>query len=370
MRRASVVVIVGMFTACHAGAFAEDWWETIKVSGDLRYRHELIDDSTKSEDRTRHRARARLALTAKPREDVEIGLRLASGSADPVSTNQSLDGGFSSKGINVDRAYFKWTPDLGSDNTEVRVTGGKMGVPFLKPGKSDLLWDGDLSPEGLAVNFDRKTGRFGFFAGAGLFWVEERSEDDDSLLSGGQLGLKYKADAFSITGGVGYFVFGEAEGREAFFNSEDGFGNTTTTAGTDELYDFEYEEFEAFLEVGFKVADVPVKVFVDFVKNGDPGGEDTGFLAGFEVGKGKKPGQIKFKYDYRKLEADAVIGAFTDSDSGGGGTDVQGHRISLAVPMTDSSSFGVTYFINEMGIGDGGDEDDYRRLQVDFKFKF
>lgn len=41
--------------------FAGNWWENIKIKGDLRYRHEMIDYEG-SEARHRHRVRVRLAI--------------------------------------------------------------------------------------------------------------------------------------------------------------------------------------------------------------------------------------------------------------------------------------------------------------------
>jgi len=39
-------------------SWAANWWETIKVKGDFRYRHEMIDKESKNQ-RNRQRIRAR-----------------------------------------------------------------------------------------------------------------------------------------------------------------------------------------------------------------------------------------------------------------------------------------------------------------------
>ena len=44
-----------------APVFAGNWWENIKIKGDLRYRHEMIDNED-SDARHRHRVRVRLAI--------------------------------------------------------------------------------------------------------------------------------------------------------------------------------------------------------------------------------------------------------------------------------------------------------------------
>ena len=88
---------------------AEEWYETIKLKGDLRFRHEWIDQDGK-DTRNRWRLRLRLGASAQVNEDLDVNLRLASGSDDPISTNQSLDSGFSTKNFGLDRAYLDWHP--------------------------------------------------------------------------------------------------------------------------------------------------------------------------------------------------------------------------------------------------------------------
>jgi hypothetical protein len=79
----------------------------VRFSGDLRYRHESINEEGQAE-RQRQRIRARFGVTADVAENVRVGLTLATGGDDPVSANQSLDTGFSRKPIGVDRAFFTW----------------------------------------------------------------------------------------------------------------------------------------------------------------------------------------------------------------------------------------------------------------------
>jgi Putative porin len=87
------------------------WAAKMQWSGDFRYRYEYIDDGTSAKDRHRSRIRARLGLKAEVNDEWDFGLRVASGTADPVSTNQTLDEAFSSKPLWLDRAYFAYHPD-------------------------------------------------------------------------------------------------------------------------------------------------------------------------------------------------------------------------------------------------------------------
>src|SRR5688500_3344111 len=56
----------------------------LRFSGDLRYRHEAINEEGEPE-RNRHRIRARFGVTADVTEKVRLGLQLASGTDDPIS---------------------------------------------------------------------------------------------------------------------------------------------------------------------------------------------------------------------------------------------------------------------------------------------
>ena len=96
-----------------------------EFSGDIRFRNELISkDTSATLDTTRFRQRikATLAAAGTVDENVLYKIKLTSGSSDPVSGNQSLDGGFSSKAINIDLAYMTYQ----CDKTGIDLTLGKM----------------------------------------------------------------------------------------------------------------------------------------------------------------------------------------------------------------------------------------------------
>lgn len=349
-------VVVGKTDRAVAG---DDWTSKVEVNGDLRYRHEMIDDDAKDDTRTRHRVRARIGIDAKLDDELSLGFRLASGSDDPVSTNQTLDGSFTSKNIVLDRAFFAWAPV----ETGLKITGGKMGNPFYKPAKGALIWDGDLNPEGMAATWKNKNGETSFWATAAGFFVDERSGDKNAALFGGQAGLKYDMDASSFTVGASYYTYSELQGA---LYDDDFFGNTADG----DMFMYDYDLLEAFAEFSFEAGEMPIKLYGDYVSNSDPDENNTGFLFGFELNKAKKPGSWKLAYDYREIEADAVMAAYSDSDFGGGGTDAKGHRFAGAYQVSKAAQLAATLFVNEKGIKDGDEGVDYTRLQVDMKFKF
>jgi len=355
----TAVGLVSLTVAIPYGASAAAVWaERIKLKGDFRYRYEFIDEDGKDE-RHRNRLRLRLGIHSKVNDTVDVGAVLASGSENPISTNQTLDGQASTKDIRLDQAYFAWKPISG-----LMIKGGKLKNPFYVPVKSELLWDADLRPEGLALQYDNNQ----VFANAGFFHVEERKEDDDSFLFGGQVGYKAKFNGTQVTAGVGYFDHTEIENRPAtdfsFLNGKS-FGNSLDATTGNFIND--YNELELFGDVKFKIGGMPLALFADYVVNTAADDNDTGYFAGFKVGKLNKPGSWDFRYNYHRVESDALFGVFADSNFVGGGTDGKGHELNFGYQIAKGWQFALTYFLNDKGLDNGHD---YERVILDLKFKF
>lgn len=347
------------------------WAQKMKLYGDFRYRYEMIDEEG-SDNRNRNRIRARLGLTAKINEDIDAGFRLATSenwgdddAGDPVSTNQTLDDAFSKKSIWLDLAYFDWHP---AASKGLHVIGGKMENPFYRVGGNQLIWDSDLTPEGIAVQYPWALSESDelFFNGGG-FYVDEVKSGADTSLFGGQAGLKHTfADKSYVLGGVSQYCFGNIQGHEAFTtdNGSNKFFGNSSSGG---LYTNDYDLTEFFGEYGFTLGAKPAAMFANYVQNNSAdSGEDTGWLIGTKYGKCKDPGSWELSYDCRDLEADAVIGAFSDSDFIGGGTNGRGHRVGTVYQLAKNTQAGLSYFLNEKG----ADSHDYNRLQLDLMFKF
>ncbi|MFH1613954.1 MAG: putative porin [Planctomycetota bacterium] len=343
------------------------WAENIKWSGDLRYRHESIDDDTATTKRDRNRIRARLKMEAKINDEWDAILRLASGSSDsPTSTNQTLgDSGsdsFSSKEIWLDWAYADyhpaWKPGL-------NILLGKMGNPFYTVGKNQLIFDGDLSPEGGAAKYAwNLTDLTSAKLTGGAFWLRERSTDADTSIFGIQGLLKHKlSDDSHILGGISYYDFGNIQGQSLSGISASG---NTTSGG---LYVNDYDILEGFAEYGFKLGDVPASVFGSYVNNiAASTSEDTAWLIGAKYNKAKKPGSWEVSYNYRDVEKDAAVGGLCDSDFIGGGTDGTGHVLGFKYQLAKNVQAGLSYFMNEKNAS--STRNDYKLLQADLVFKF
>ena len=337
---------------------AVSWAERIRLKGDFRYRYETI----KVEDvdnRSRNRIRARVHLEADVTDTVQVGFGLATGGEDPVSSNQTLGGGGSSKDIRLDLAYFDWS---GLSNTH--ILGGKVKNFLVKPAGHGLMWDSDWRPEGFGVIWDNDL----FFAHGIGTWVESDSKEGDIFAWVAQGGLNFRlgeTTRFKI--GAGYAQFNVADSGSFFGDDDDFFGNSFDPITNTYLYD--YQEVEVFAGMTTDLADRPLLVYADYVVNTAVDDNDTGYAIGVKYGKASAKGTWDIGYTYKKLEADAVLGLLTDSDFGGGGTDAKGSVFKGTWAFHKNWNAKFTYFLNEIDLASGNPRD-FDRLQLDLNFKY
>lgn len=350
----------------------ESWPDRIHLDGDFRYRYESID-AEGSSTRRRHRIRARTNITAQVAENIDVGFGLATGGDDPVSTNQTLGGGSSSKSIALNLAYVDWEATDG-----LHLLAGKFKNPLTKAGGQALLWDGDWTPEGLALKYSRER----YFVNAfGSFLESDSGSSNDSFAWGSQFGAVVTIGDVKLMGGVAYYSI-DAAGKSTTFGDasdpDDFFGNTAieagglacgTTPGTDCVYVYDYTLTELFAEASFELGSWPVTVFGDYVSNSDASDDDTGWTLGAKFGQAKDRGQMQFSYYYADKEADAMLGLVTDSDFGGGGTGSKGHWLQINYGVSKNWAIGAQYFINEVDLA-AGSKRDYDRLMIDMQWNW
>ncbi len=350
----------------------ESWSDRIKLDGDFRYRYERFDIEG-SGTRNRNRIRARTNVKADVTDDIEVGFGLATGGDDPVSTNQTLGGGGSSKGVVLNLAYANWEVTDG-----LNLIAGKFKNPLTRVGGQPLTWDGDWTPEGLALKYKRDW----FFANAlGTFLESDTRKSNDKFFFGGQLGATANVGDVKLTGGVGYYSIPSAGNETTFGDTTDPgdfFGNTAveesglpcgTTPGAACVYLYDYDLTQVFAEASFNVGDWPMLVFADVVTNSDADDDDLGWTIGTKIGQAKNRGQMQFTYYYAEKEADSMLGLVADSDFGGGGTDSKGHWLQFNVGINKSWTIGAQYFINEIDVA-SGNKRDFDRLMIDMQWKW
>ncbi|MDQ1257469.1 MAG: hypothetical protein QG656_2074 [Candidatus Hydrogenedentes bacterium] len=382
----------------------------VKLFGDFRYRYDYIHQDPErlvngvrapfvgpdtESSRGRHRLRLRLGAQYIVNDEISVTAQVGTAmGGDNVSYNQTLTGGYSKKDLWLDLAYFEYKPLKAAGLT---LQGGKIKVPYYTPCKTQLVWDHDLTPEGLALSYLREDfDPWTFNAVAGYFIVDERSVDYDAQMFGLQGTVKYNLmdeGRASIMGGLSYYDYLNTEGYPPFFNNTDNFSNSLNLAVLSGLtnsgfYANDFNLIEGLTELTFPLGSLPVTAFGNYVINTEADDEyydtdrgEDGWALGMQLGKCVTPQSWSMRYEYRVVGRNAVIGAFTDSDFGAGGTNAKGHIVSADYMAFKNTRLALTYFINDTEGSDwirliptwGGREKvdgKYQRLQLDANFKF
>jgi hypothetical protein len=343
------------------------WIKNMKISGDLRYRHERADDASVTTERDRDRLRARLLVSTKVNDEVDATIGVASGTNESATnTNQDITGAFSSKNLWLDFAYVDYHP---AKVEGLKVFAGKMKNPYDKPGNSDLLFDTDVNPEGIAATFTKALNENVTLSGVvGGHYVQERNAGagaDTSLwVAQGKLTCKLPQNV-SIAAGAGYFTYANLQGQAALGTSTTNFLGNTSVGG---VYESDFDIFRTFGQASFNIAGQPCSAFGELLINsGAVSDLDRAFLIGASVGKCKDPGSWQFAYNYRDLEADSTVAALVDSTFAGGGTGVKGHKLSVGYQVAKNWTCNFNYMIGER-VRAATTDYDVLQLEVNFKF--
>jgi hypothetical protein len=98
-------------------------------------------------------------------------------------------------------------------------------------------------------------------------------------------------------------------------------------------------------------------------------GGDTAWFVAFTVGKPamEQFGDWQAGFGYRYVESDAVVDGFTDSDFGGGGTNLQGYTLGASMALSPAVRLGIRWMSADEIIGSPLSTD---TLQIDLNAKF
>jgi len=342
----------------------DHWTDSMRLSGDFRYRYEEIDVSAR-DVRSRHRLRARAGFVAQLPNEVEVGLRIAAGNEAPASGNTTLGSGGSSKELFLDQAYATWRPFEGA-----YLSGGKMKNNFYRPQGSGLLWDSDYTPEGIALGW---SGNGVFLNAAAIGLESDSNRGNHTFYYGVQSGFTVAlGEGLALTAGAGYIDI-PVQGETVFFGDSDDFYGNTFSCGTSDrcTYNNNFEELELFSDLTWRGMAQPLAVYAHYVQNLDADAYDTGWLVGARVGKADGTGSWDVGYQYERVEADAVLGLLRDSNVAGGGADIRGHKLFGTYAVDKQWHMGLTIYVdNEAGENAFGAARDYDRVVLDTLFKY
>ena len=396
-----------------------DWTKRTTIFGDVRTRHEGFYHQPHQKTqvvtaRNRERLRARLGVRVAFSDEVSATIRGASGDPNnPISPNEDLGGNFTRKHFNLDWAYLTFAPgaSFGIRPGAASLTLGKFPNPIFRVG--EMVFDEDLSPEGASETFqllDKPMGALDQVKVHGLQWTfTEISNKEDGWMFGGQVNPTLHFGNVQLEGGVGQFwwlnsdLIAQALSRNttAFTAAgtpvaNSGFNSSLTntnlletrtiqpptpaggkkpaafTATTGYLSGFNQSSATIAATIPHVVLNQPLRLFGDYIYNWQAATDDAhGWQAGVRLGQPKVRGDWSIYGLYEHIGQEAAISAFTYSDFGSGGTNLEGPVVGaeyqLLNPLTVSVRNHFTNFINRPA---GMTNPTLSRLQLDALVKF
>ena len=348
------------------------WAAKTEFKGDVRVRHEnvKIDGESDGKNKDRQRIRARLGAYTQINPQVNTGIRIATGGGDDArSTNQDLDNYFDKKQLWLDQAYIDYHPTAVKD---LHLIGGKMPQPWVSTG--DVIWDSDINPEGVAATYKHNLGNSGveMFGSAGYYTLKDNVDGEgvqfrnDLSLYAGQLGARFApTDSLKVTLGGSVYSYN---------NDKDSACPTTGTKTTPCALAVngnstdEFRLYEGFGQVDIANLPVPLSLYGQYVHNAaTDSDQDNAWLVGFK----SKLNAFSLDYNYRDIQRNAVVGAFTDSDFANGTTGSRGHKVKVGYEIDKNFGVGVTYFLTKADYATTTQKDaNANTLQLDVEAKF
>ncbi len=362
MKKVAMIVGLAATLGCHNAEAAEWNWKS-----DIRYRYQsdLTDDPAKSDEHSRNRQRIRVRLGVYPwiNEELTGGIQIstAGGGTETTSRNETLDDQFLADPLYLNECFINYHPM--ALNGEVNFILGKRDVANTLIVQNDLVWDGDLTFEGVTAQYGKDTDgkkKSGWSAIAGYYMLNEvntTATEKDAYVIVGQAAYSGEASDLNYQIGAGYYDYMNFNVKNL---SE---AATATTAAKPAKYSPEYDyrnkDFnivEIFGSVGGQLTEeLPWKIAGQYAVNTAQTSSNSGidenkvnsYLVGIKIGNAKNVGDWSLGTDYVKIERDALT-ILTDSDRNSGvngsATNLEGFKVSGAYHLVQNMTIGATYF--------------------------
>jgi hypothetical protein len=367
------------------------------LSGDIRIRYEPFFQEGAA-DRNRERVRLRFNVNGKLSDEFSGGFSLASGTLDdPVSTNQSFTGYLNRKNIGIDKAFVSYKPKYAKF---LKLDAGKFSYPWYR---TPMTFDSDVNPEGFAqtLSFDFKSPMLKNLTLVGFqLPINEVSGGPDSFIIGGQIQTQFKLSSKARLGlyGAGInFLRSDPLGAAAIARSAgtlvgslNNFNSVKTNASGTKIYAYKFIYLDTIMKLDLDTSPrFPTTILYNFVNNTRGPSERSGYWTELTVGRQKQAKDIQFNYTFARIEKDAVISAFNESDLRAS-TNLRQNKLQIACLFQNNVTGQFTAWIGKLanplfntdqvpsgvrgactGIDVSGCVDPYlKRLQFDVIYKF
>lgn len=306
----------------------------LTINGDFRLRYESNFGDADARNRDRGVLRARLRAAYAVNSWLTLGGQLSTGDADdPNSTDITLSSFDDDLDVSLDQVYAKFA--LGN----LTLHGGKIPQPFVR---TELVWDGDVSPQGLSASYRLDLGGGASIKANGLYFlIDESVAGKNSDMVGGQIAFETAASAplkFELAAGYYDYQLGSTAGGDT-----GDFRSNRFFAGR-YLSDFDLLDVIAAVQYNGLGAKWPVRLVGDYVHNfGATVPGDSGFGVDFLVGRAAKKGDLRFGYGYAQTGVDAVFAAFSH-DNTNIATNYRQHSLSVDFVPIDNLILNATYY--------------------------
>jgi len=310
-----------------------------KISGDFRVRYESTTfPGSEALDRNRGVLRARLAFDYAVNDLLAFGARLATGARDdPRTTDVTINDFGKDLEINLDRAFMKLS------RGGLEFVAGRFPNPFVS--RTEMVWDGDVNPQGAAASVRLPSaGKLTFRLTGLLYLIDEQAAGPDSMMGGGQLaGTLNASKDWAFTFAAAYLDYEIKSLRNSGLNNIR--GNNLDPTGAAYLSDFDLLDLLFDVEFRGLGPRVPLQVSAEYVKNlGAAVPEDQGFTADLSVGRLKERGDARGRYGYARVERDAVLGTFSH-DNIALATSYRLHTIAADWQVLPNTFLNVTWYL-------------------------
>lgn len=346
-------------------AAATDAAPRLNISGDMRVRAQQDYPDNGKPNRHSDQVRGRLGATYAASDLVTIGARLVTGNPDdPRSTDAQLSGFDKDLDVSLDQAYVQ----LNLDN--LKINAGKIPQPFTR---TELVWDGDVNPQGVSANYKLPLANSGAFRANGmLFVIDRQGTGSDSSMLGGQLGYDSPTlGAWKYDFSAAYYKYniGDMRGANPIYWR-------TNLLRPDGHYLSDFKLVDAIVGVTYQgFSDKwPLRFVGDYVRNtGARTSADTGYGADLLLGRTSKPGDWRFGYGYAMAQVDAVMSAFSH-DNISIATNYRMHTFSMDYAPAKNTVISAVWYhykpYNAIYAGNNSPSDWLNRVRLAFLVNF
>lgn len=335
-------------------------WNSIKSNGEFR------------NDRSRLRVRVHIGLKKQLNKNFQVGLGVRTGSLNNQQSPFITLGGSKSEfglfPIGLEKAFVRY------ESPVFLFLAGKFKYPFFK--QNDLMWSGNVLPEGLAIINTIDLGKFKLSPGIGYFIFKSSGRGflKNSYVATGQVrGDMNITPRLKLETNIGFLYFknlpNHPDGLETFFmDYKIGTVSLKLSSNTIEKLSFGIDAYHNFAnyakypQVDFRLKD-----------------QKTGVVFNFKYGELKQTNDWIFQVYLASIEQHAIVPYLAQSDWGrwtyeGSNaarlSNFQGAELRLGYALAENIHLFAKYYNIRSKVRTGDFHETGERFRVDLSVKF